>query len=419
MSDFTLTDLIDLEAIQAMQDTFSKYTGLGVIATNKDGKPVTRPSNFIYLCSSLVRKTSLGNSRCAHCDHDGAILSLTNKKAEIYTCHAGLLEIAAPIMIDGEYAGSLVAGQVRPPVLNKEKLRQTAEELKLDPEIFIQEAESAKVKTIEEMQDAAISLSEMAKAISNSAWKNLKILEKNQKTEKKARSQFLYVTQMTKNLKKGMDSWYGMLAQASESQDLPKIKENLKDIITKSTELYSIVEDSVNYFQLTEDKVELDEGTYEIRKNFEGLMNAVRGIPSYKQMKFNLSFSPAVPQFLFGDASRIGQAVLRLLFDLIHDAVNSEFTVFVDAVKEDYATMLEIHVFEPGKFLPDNERLKLTQYLEVGAASISDTKIISGMGLPFISMMTKHMSGTLQISNTATATEFLVRIPQLNAGEKK
>ena len=49
-----LTDLIDLDTLQLIQDAFSKMTGVASIITDADGKPVSNGTDFCDFCRHLV-----------------------------------------------------------------------------------------------------------------------------------------------------------------------------------------------------------------------------------------------------------------------------------------------------------------------------------------------------------------------------
>ena len=107
-----LTDLIDANMLQKIQDAFSDMTGMAALTTDVNGVAVTEGSNFSDFCMKYTRASVLGCARCEQCDRKGAELALDSGKPVIYFCHAGLMEYAAPIMADGELVGCIVGGQV-------------------------------------------------------------------------------------------------------------------------------------------------------------------------------------------------------------------------------------------------------------------------------------------------------------------
>ena len=64
-----LTELIEIDILQKIQDSFSKFTGMASITTNPEGAPITVGSGFSEFCMKYTRNGSvLGNRRCEACD---------------------------------------------------------------------------------------------------------------------------------------------------------------------------------------------------------------------------------------------------------------------------------------------------------------------------------------------------------------
>ena len=88
--EIVLTDLIDVQVLQKIQNGFSKFTGMAALTTDANGRPVTEGSGFTEFCMNLTRKTENGMARCAECDMRGALLTLEK----------------------GTFVGSFIGGQV-------------------------------------------------------------------------------------------------------------------------------------------------------------------------------------------------------------------------------------------------------------------------------------------------------------------
>jgi two-component system, LytTR family, sensor kinase len=108
-----IRDVVNLEAVQSIQDTFAETLGFAALIVDRDASPVTRPSCFVPLCK-MIRTTNVGLERCRQCDLEGGRLSQKSGGPEIYNCLGGLVDVAAPIIVNGEYLGSVHCGQVIP-----------------------------------------------------------------------------------------------------------------------------------------------------------------------------------------------------------------------------------------------------------------------------------------------------------------
>ncbi|MBC3797169.1 PocR ligand-binding domain-containing protein [Acetobacterium tundrae] len=107
-----ITDIIDVEVLQKIQDSFSDATGLAAVTVDYKGNPITKYSNFSEFCN-CVRKDSNNRDCCYHSDAHGGIESARSGKPSIYLCHGGLVDVAVPIMVKGNYLGAIMAGQVK------------------------------------------------------------------------------------------------------------------------------------------------------------------------------------------------------------------------------------------------------------------------------------------------------------------
>ena len=147
-----LLDFIDLEELQNMQDTFSLATGMAAITVDLEGKFITKPSNFTDFCMEYTRKTTIGARRCEKCDAEG-------KGA--YFCHAGLMDFAEPIILNGQHLGNILGGQVLPAEPDIKKFEAIADELGISKEEYIRALSKVPVRSEEAIRASAKLLREL------------------------------------------------------------------------------------------------------------------------------------------------------------------------------------------------------------------------------------------------------------------
>lgn len=107
-----IADYIDLEKLQEIQDTCAKALGIALVTSDYRGVPVTHMSGFTRHCA-LGRTISEFIPQCERCDAFGGIRSATDNKPCIYRCHAGLVDFAVPLVVEGNYLGAVLGGQVK------------------------------------------------------------------------------------------------------------------------------------------------------------------------------------------------------------------------------------------------------------------------------------------------------------------
>lgn len=131
-----LAEIMEKQFWQEFQDAFSKTTGMAVLTVD-NAAPVTEGSNFTEFCMELTRKSPEGLRRCNTCDLEGGRKSREGGRPYVYECHAGLIDMAAPIVVNDEQVGSVLAGQVLPAPPDEDKFRAYAAELGIDPEAYL------------------------------------------------------------------------------------------------------------------------------------------------------------------------------------------------------------------------------------------------------------------------------------------
>lgn len=128
-----LTDIIDLSTLRTIQEKMGNLVNVPQITTDKEGIPVGKISNFIPFCR-LLRSSPKGSEQCILCDRQAGLLATEEKQRRIYTCHAGLMDSATPIIVNDLYLGSVLGGQV---LIKGEKSRDSIDIERISREFSI------------------------------------------------------------------------------------------------------------------------------------------------------------------------------------------------------------------------------------------------------------------------------------------
>lgn len=137
---------LDLDELQRIQDQFSDATGLAAIAVDTEGNYITKGSNFTDFCMKYTRGCQEGLRRCVKCD---------NECKGTYFCHAGLMDFASDILIEGERVGSIIGGQALPSKPDPEQFRVIARELGIDEEAYLAALKKVPIRSEKTIRSAA------------------------------------------------------------------------------------------------------------------------------------------------------------------------------------------------------------------------------------------------------------------------
>lgn len=162
-----LSELIDIKFLQEYQDAFSESIGVAAITVDINGKPITKPSGFTNFCTKYTRGCAAGKQRCENCDRDGGAQAARTGKTAIYDCHAGLVDFATPIIINGKQMGSILGGQVLTKPVDENRIRQVAKEIGVDPDEYLDAAKQINVVDRYKLESAAKMLSMISASLSD------------------------------------------------------------------------------------------------------------------------------------------------------------------------------------------------------------------------------------------------------------
>jgi len=164
-----LWKMLDMEVLQQIQDRFAEVTGLGAIIADSQGRAVTRASCFSELCRR-VRATPEGERRCFASDAAVGMQAVRTGRPCSHFCHAGLLDTAAPIVVNGTYVGSVLCGQIlveEPDRGKRLSMARRLQEVGLSPEDIEYVLDHVMVMPLERLRAASDLLHVLANYIVN------------------------------------------------------------------------------------------------------------------------------------------------------------------------------------------------------------------------------------------------------------
>lgn len=414
MQNVKLTDLIDPEILQKMQDSLSNYIGMASLIADENGTPVTTGSRFTEFCMNLTRKSESGCSRCRECDKQGALETLKNGKATVYHCHAGLVDYAAPIMLEDTFIGCIIGGQVLTDPLEEDSFRRTARELSIDEDAYVEAAKEVPYWDLSEVERAAGFLSEIASTLSTMAYTNYLAIQNSKKLERAAHSQTAFIIDMNANIQRDMTHWIESARSAVYNQDYTSMFNTLDDITIRGTELLSTLKDTVEYARMNEGTIELNETEY----NFKALLNSIcRRTQKYllaENISFDLQIDDSVPTYLLGDEGRISQVLTKVLSNVANYPGTTEITITASCKTASYARLLTIEVRDNSGGMTNEELTNANFYLINNDFQLIEDMEACGIGLSIIGLLIRQMSGTVNISCMENVgTTYTIQIPQL------
>ena len=175
MNNISIKDVLNIETLQSFQDNFAESMEIASVTVDNNGIPVTKESSYTSFCKDFTHSTEVGDDRCAKCHKKGGEEAAKNGRPYVYTCHAGLIDFAAPIIVEGKLIGTILGGQILREKPEEEKFRQTAREIGVDEDGYVDAVNKIKITSEKSIKAAAEVLFLVANALSQIGYQQLKL----------------------------------------------------------------------------------------------------------------------------------------------------------------------------------------------------------------------------------------------------
>lgn len=106
-----MESIYNFDALKQLLNSFYLITGRKITLKSEGFGDVITSSNACGFCRQ-IQSTTFGYQKCIACDSKALTHARQENKAYLYRCHAGLMEVAVPVMEKGELIAYLMYGQV-------------------------------------------------------------------------------------------------------------------------------------------------------------------------------------------------------------------------------------------------------------------------------------------------------------------
>lgn len=414
MSHMRLSDLLNAESMQVMQRGFSRVTGMAAAIIDENGVLLSRSDRRARFCFELTRSCAEGEKRCNECDRAGAKRAMRSGKPEVYTCHAGVCDIAAPIIVDGRFMGAFVGGQVIVEEPDEKQIRAIATELGLDPDDYMEALHELPVRTAQEVADAAGYMGAMAEMLGVMAANQYEILKKNREMENMAKTKTEFLSTVNLNLYKPLQEML-FLANSINRMELPEeAAKKLRTLEKQNQKVINALADAMAFSEMTRTDSDIVETQYDLVKLCEGLELTYTGKLLNRPVEFVLEIEEDVPTDLFGDVTRIRQILVNLLNNAVQYTQKGTIRLHIAKKKTTYGLILNFEISDTGIGMRPDQVASIQEMFDKVHDSQTINEDVLAFGLGMTSQLVNAVYGSVSIESTyGNGSRFLVSIPQM------
>lgn len=406
--------MIDTKTLQRIQVAFSKMTGIAVMTTDANGRAVIEGTTLSEFCMKYMKFSDVGCSRCEQCHMQGAEMALREGRSVAYTCHAGLIDFAAPIVVSNELIGCFIGGQVLIEKPNLDKMREYAAEMGIDPEEYVTAVQKIKVVTREEIDSAAEFLYALADILSDITYSRHLLFQANLELGQSVTMKSDFLANMSHEIRTPMNAVIGM-AEMALREDLPTIaRDYINQIKVAGKSLLAIINDILDFSKIESGKMDIFPEEYEPMSVISDVANIIMTRLDGKDVELILEIAPDMPYKLIGDSIRIKQIILNLANNaakFTHEGqivIKMEYENLVDQVLE-----LRISIEDTGIGIKQQDLGKLFQSFSQVDSKRNRNIEGTGLGLAISKQLLTLMDGEIWVeSEYEKGSKFSFRLPQ-------
>ncbi len=414
-----VSDLIEVDVLQRIQDAFAQMTGMASITTDINGKPVTEPSNFTSFCMDHIRNSPIGCIRCEQCDKVGAMRSLLNGEPTTYVCHAGLVDYAAPIMAGNTMVGCIIGGQIQTKELTRENVEEVAESLSIDPDALWESIGDVKILPMDRINKSAQFLHTVASIISDMAYSKHLAIEAGKEMERAGNMKADFLANMSHEIRTPMNAVIGMAEMALREDLSPVAREYITQIRSSGKALLTIINDILDFSKIESGKMSINVVEYDPLVIINEVTNIIVTRLEDKNVDLIIDLDPTLPRRLMGDNIRLKQIIINLA----NNAVKFTKEGYVK-IKISYdpmfsvGIMLKVSVEDTGIGIKEADKERLFESFQQLDSKRNRNIEGTGLGLAITKQLLKLMNGSIQVeSEYEKGSTFSFTLPQRTADD--
>lgn len=413
-NEIQIGDLMEVDILQRIQDAFSQMTGMASITTDVDGNPVTQPSNFTEFCMGYIRNSKVGCIRCEQCDKAGAMKTLLSGEPTTYSCHAGLIDYAAPIMAGNKLVGCFIGGQVQRKKLTRDEVNEVARVVNVDADGLWEAASKVKVIPEDKIDKSAQFLYTIANIISDMAYSKHLAIEAGKEMERAGNMKADFLANMSHEIRTPMNAVIGMAEMALREDLSPVARDYITQIRSSGKALLTIINDILDFSKIESGKMDINVVEYEPLTIINEVINILLMRLEKKNIDLIIDIDPRLPKKLMGDDIRLKQIIINLA----NNAVKFTREGYVK-IKVSYDTlfgvgiMLKVSVEDTGIGIKEVDKVHLFESFQQIDSKRNRNIEGTGLGLAITKQLLKLMNGTIQVdSEYEKGSTFTISLPQ-------
>ena len=223
---YKFQEVFDIPVLTRICESFTIYSGMGSSILDLEGN-IHVGVGWQDICTNFHRVNTETRAKCLESDTVLANLTEEGHSYNLYRCKNGLVDVAVPIVIEGEHYGNLFTGQFFLENPNQDFFKAQAIEHGFDEIIYLDSLNKVSVFKEEDVRRAVDFLVELTKLIGEIGLDKIRALEKERKAREELEDLVLQRTKEIEQSKKALEHSNKVLEELSRTDGLTKLNNRM------------------------------------------------------------------------------------------------------------------------------------------------------------------------------------------------
>ncbi len=416
----SLWELVDTETLQRLQDVLFTTLGISTGLADTEGTAMSAHGSWTSFCGGHIKKSKRGLKACENCDKQGMLSSLESGHATVYTCHAGLCDFAAPIIVDGQPVGCFLGGQVTTKPLTREHVSTLARRYEIDEESLWEASKKIRIMSEGQIERAAEFAHEVGNIVSRMAYQKYLLRENSGEIAKAAQMKSDFLANMSHEIRTPMNAVIGMAEMALREELPPVARDYVNQIISSGKTLLTIINDILDFSKIESGKMEIRPDDYEPMSIVNDVTNMIMTRIGKKDLELILDIDPDMPHLLYGDMIRIQQVIVNIANNAVKFTERGKVVIeiFCEPLADSEVDLC-VSVQDTGVGIKKEDLEKLFEsFMQVDSKRNRNIEG-TGLGLAITKQLLELMGGELHVESVYGAgSTFSFHLPQKIVDDK-